>query len=427
MRNYRYVTRLKKGIFTMGYVTDDRQYQQEFCSGDSCSSYEYLGVHKADDGSCYVFRVWAPSALSVSVVGAFNNWDENANRMSRIGSGNIWECYINGLNEFDAYKYCIVAENYERLYKSDPYGFHFETRPQNASLIYDIEGFAWSDEAWLSKRKNTDYKQSPMNIYEIHAGSWKRYEDGNPLNYRELADELVPYVKEMGYTHIELMPIMEYPFDGSWGYQTTGYYAPTSRYGQPKDFMYFINLCHQNGIGVILDWPITQFPKDSYGLEKFDGSCCYEYKDPRNANRNDKDTLTFDYSKNEVISFLMSSAAFWADKYHADGIRIDNVAAMLYLDYSREGEESATNKFGGKENLEAVAFVQKLNVNMHRLFPSLITFAEESTAWPMITKPVEQGGLGFDFKWNMGWMTDMLQYMSSDPFYRPLQPSSVLY
>ena len=427
MRNYRYVTRLKKGIFTMGYVTDDRQYQQEFCSGDSCSSYEYLGVHKADDGSCYVFRVWAPSALSVSVVGAFNNWDENANRMSRIGSGNIWECYINGLNEFDAYKYCIVAENYERLYKSDPYGFHFETRPQNASLIYDIEGFAWSDEAWLSKRKNTDYKQSPMNIYEIHAGSWKRYEDGNPLNYRELADELVPYVKEMGYTHIELMPIMEYPFDGSWGYQTTGYYAPTSRYGQPKDFMYFINLCHQNGIGVILDWPITQFPKDSYGLEKFDGSCCYEYKDPRKANRNDKDTLTFDYSKNEVISFLMSSAAFWADKYHADGIRIDNVAAMLYLDYSREGEESATNKFGGKENLEAVAFVQKLNVNMHRLFPSLITFAEESTAWPMITKPVEQGGLGFDFKWNMGWMNDMLQYMSTDPFYRPFNHSSVIF
>ena len=403
----------------MNYVMDENQHLQAFSSGNSSHAYEYMGVHRVDDGNCYVFRVWAPNALAVSVVGSFNNWNETTNHMSRIGNGDVWECYINGVNEFDTYKYCIESKNYERLYKSDPYGFHFETRPKNASIVYDVNRFDWNDKEWIEKREASDPKRLPMNTYEVHIGSWVRYSDGNSFDYRKLADQLVPYVKDMGYTHIELMPVMEYPYDGSWGYQTTGYFAPTSRYGEPRDFMYFVDKCHQSGVGVILDWSITQFPKDDYALMCFDGTCCYEYHDPLKANREEKNTLIFDYSRYEVISFLMSSAIFWADKYHIDGLRLDNVASMLYLDYNKAGKESAKNKFGGKENLEAVAFIQKLNYNIHKLFPSVMTIAEESTAWPMISKPVEQGGLGFDFKWNMGWMNDMLHYMSLDPFYRP--------
>ncbi|MEE0264066.1 MAG: 1,4-alpha-glucan branching protein GlgB [Acutalibacteraceae bacterium] len=406
---------------------NERQHLQAFKDGRGFNSYEYMGAHRVDDGNCYVFRVWAPNALAVSVVGSFNNWDETANHMSRIGNGDVWECYINGVNEYDTYKYCIEACNFERLYKSDPYGFHFETRPNNATIIYDVDKYIWNDEKWIDERATKNPKSSPMNIYEIHAGSWRKYEDGNFYNYKELANQLVPYVKEMGYTHIGLMPVMEYPFDGSWGYQTTGYFAPTSRYGKPEDFMYFVDMCHQNGIGVILDWSISQFPKDEFSLSTFDGTCCYEYNDPLKANREDKNTLVFDYSRYEVISFLNSSAVFWAEKYHIDGLRLDNVAAMLYLDYNRSGKESAKNQFGGKENLEAVAFIQNLNVNIHERYPNIMTFAEESTAWPMISKPVEQGGLGFDFKWNMGWMNDMLHYMSLDPFYRPFNHANMIF
>ena len=411
----------------MDFILDEKQHLQAFAQGKSFNSYEYLGAHKVDDGNCYVFRVWAPNAITVSVVGSFNNWDENANHMSRIGNGDVWECYINGVSEYDTYKYCIEAINFERLYKSDPYGFHFETRPNNATVIYDVNSYKWNDEQWIESRATRNPKSSPMNIYELHAGSWRKYLDGNFYNYKELANQLVPYVKEMGYTHIGLMPIMEYPYDGSWGYQTTGYFAPTSRYGEPLDFMYLIDKCHQNGIGVILDWSISQFPKDEYSLAKFDGTCCYEYNDPLKANREEKNTLVFDYSRYEVISFLNSSAVFWAEKYHIDGLRLDNVAAMLYLDYNKAGKESAKNQFGGKENLEAVSFIQKLNIGIHERFPNIMTFAEESTAWPMISKPAEQGGLGFDFKWNMGWMNDMLHYMSLDPFYRPFNHTNMIF
>ena len=411
----------------MQNVMDEKQHLQAFYSGNSCNAYEYMGSHRVGDENCFVFRVWAPNALSVSVIGSFNNWDETANYMSRIGNGDVWECYINNVNQYDSYKYCIEAKDYRRLYKSDPYGFHFETRPNNASRVYCLDNFRWNDSQWLESRKNINVKEAPMNVYEVHIGSWRRYPDGNFYDYKELANQLVPYVKEMSYTHIELMPVMEYPYDGSWGYQPTGYFAPTSRYGDPEGFMYFVDKCHQNGIGVIIDWPISQFPKDDYALALFDGTCCYEYHDPLKANREEKGTLVFDYSRYEVISFLLSSAAFWIEKYHIDGLRLDNVAAMLYLDYNRTGKESAKNQFGGKENLEAVAFIQRLNTSLHRLYPSVITFAEESTAWPMITKPVKEGGLGFDFKWNMGWMNDMLHYMSLDPFYRPFNHANLTF
>lgn len=411
----------------MNYIMDENQYIKSFVNGDSCNIYEYLGVHKVGDGNCYVFRVWAPNALAVSVIGSFNDWNETANHMSRIGNGDVWECYINNVNEFDTYKYFIEAYDFKRLYKSDPYGFHFETRPKNASVVYNLDKFVWNDSEWIKKREHTDYKKSPMNIYEIHEGSWRRYADGNFYDYKEFANQIIEYVKDMEYTHIELMPIMEYPYDGSWGYQTTGYFAPTSRYGSPDGFMYLVDKCHQNGIGVIVDWSINQFPQDDFALAKFDGTCCYEYHDPIKAVREDKKTLVFDYSKNEVISFLLSSASFWIDKYHVDGLRLDNVAAMLYFDYEKGGKESARNKFGGKENLEAVEFIQKMNINVHKLFPNILTFAEESTAWPMITKPVDQGGLGFDFKWNIGWMNDILAYMSIEPFYRPFNHTNMTF
>lgn len=272
----------------MQNIMDEKQHLQAFDSGDSYNAYEYMGSHKVGDGGCYVFRVWAPNALSVSVVGSFNGWNETSNYMSRIGNGDVWECYINGVNEYDVYRYCIETKYYNRLYKSDPYGFHFETRPNNASIVYNVDKYQWNDSQWIENRNEKNPKKSPMNVYEIHAGSWRRYLDGNFYNYKKLAEELVPYVKEMGYTHIEFMPVMEYPYDGSWGYQPTGYFAPTSRYGEPTDFMYLVDQCHQNGIGVIMDWSVSQFPKDGYALALFDGTCCYEYHDPLKANREKK-------------------------------------------------------------------------------------------------------------------------------------------
>lgn len=401
---------------------------KEFYAGTSSSAYNLMGSHPYTlNGKEYVvFRVWAPNAANVCVIGDFNKWDEEANPMEK-DVGGVWECYVENVEQYDCYRYCIETEDHEKLYKSDPYGFHFETRPNNATLYYNIDGFDWSDEKWLDARKNVQPQQSPMNIYEVHTDSWKKHPDGNLYSYKQMAEHLIPYVKNMGYTHIEFMPITEYPFDGSWGYQVTGYFAPTSRYGTPHDFMEFVNECHKQGVGVIIDWVPAHFPKDSFALAKFDGTCCYEYSDTRKGEHKEWGTLVFDYSRYEVISFLMSSAVFWADKYHVDGIRMDAVASMLYLDYNRTEGQWVQNKYGGKEHLEAVEFLQNLNTRIHKLFPDFLMIAEESTAWPMVSRKVGDGGLGFDFKWNMGWMNDMLHYMSLDPLYRPFNHDNLTF
>lgn len=400
-----------------------------FHEGTNCHAYDLLGAKPTvkNRKKGVLFRVWAPQATKVSVVGDFNAWDEQANALSRISQTGLWETFVPGLKEFDTYKYCITAEDGRSLMKADPYGYHMETRPATASKVYELDGYVWGDAEWMADRAQRSLYASPMNIYEMHPGSWKNYPDGSPFDYVKLAEELIPYVKSMGYTHIELMPVAEHPFEGSWGYQVTGYFAPTSRYGTPKDFMRFIDLCHQSGIGVIIDWVAAHFPKDENGLFEFDGSCCYEYEDILKREHPHWGTRVFDYGRGEVRSFLISNAVYWFEKYHADGLRVDAVASMLYLDYGRSDSEWRRNQYGGNENIEAIEFLQKLNEAVFREFPDVMMIAEESTAWPMVTKPGYDGGLGFNFKWNMGWMNDALRYVATDPYFRKHQHNNLTF
>ena len=391
-----------------------------FHQGTSNRAYEYLGAHFTEQNglSGVLFRVWAPHAVSVSVIGSFNGWDENADVMEKTEDNEVYSLFIPGVQQYDSYKYLITARSGEKLYKADPYAFHSETRPDNASKVYDISGFEWTDDEFISKRAKADILNSPINIYEVHPGSWRRYENDAYYNYEKLGEELSEYCKEMGYTHIELMPILEHPYDGSWGYQVTGYYAPTSRYGTPKDFMRFVDICHSKGIGVIMDWVPAHFPRDAHGLRYFDGEPLYEYADWRKGEMKEWGTMVFDWGRSEVISFLVSNAYYWIKEYHIDGLRVDAVSSMLYLDYSRQDGEWLPNKYGGNENLEAIEFFRTLNKSILTDFPGTMMIAEESTAWPSVTKPGEVGGLGFNFKWNMGWMNDMISYMSLDPLFR---------
>ncbi|MFR8126192.1 MAG: 1,4-alpha-glucan branching protein GlgB [Acutalibacter sp.] len=391
-----------------------------FKQGNNCEAYRYFGAHieQRAGETGVVFRVWAPHATAISVVGDFNSWKPGSHPMRKVDGDSVWELFIPGMKEYDVYKYCVTTRSGDLVYKADPYAFHAETRPSNGSKVYDLNGFVWHDTAWQSAQKKADVINGPMNIYEMHAGSWKMKEGGLPYNYSELADELIPYITEMGYTHVELLPVMEYPFDGSWGYQVTGYFAPTSRYGTPKDLMAFVDKMHEAGIGVIMDWVPAHFPKDQFGLYNFDGEACYEDPNPKRGEHKEWGTMVFDFGRSEVQSFLISSALYWLEQYHIDGLRVDAVASMLYLDYNRRDGEWIPNKDGGKENLEAVAFLQALNEAAFAEAPHCMMIAEESTSWPLVSRPTYMGGLGFNYKWNMGWMNDMLRYMSMDPLFR---------
>ena len=407
---------------------DSRSEITLFCEGDSVGAYRYFGAHpeERDGKQGVVFRVWAPNAESVSVVGDFNDWNKNADFMSKREGGS-WELFIEGLGTGHSYKYCIETPWFEKILKSDPFAFYAQKRPDNASIIYDINGYEWNDGAWLERRRNTDSLKAPMNIYEVHLGSWKRNPDNSFYSYRQFADELTDYMTDMHYTHVQLMPIMEYPFDGSWGYQTTGYFAATSRYGEPKDFMYMVDKLHQAGIGVLVDWVPSNFPKDDFALSKFDGTALFEDEDPKLGERPSWDTCLFNFAKPEVLSFLVSAAHFWFQNYHVDGMRVGSLSSMLYLDYGKAPSEWEPNKFGGKENLEAIEFVKRLNTSVHMYYPDVLMFAEENTSWSKITHKIEEGGMGFDYKWNRGWMNDMLNYMSLEPQWRPFNHDNLTY
>ena len=385
-----------------------------FHEGTNYHSHKFLGSFLEGD-SC-TFRVWAPNAKRVFVTGEFCSWYPHTYEMKRINDRGIYEIQIPGVSEFDAYKYVIVTHSGVELWKADPYAKHAETRPLTASKVYTLPEYKWKDKKWMDNR-TVPYHQ-PMNIYEVHLGSWKHNEEGKELSYRELAHRLVEYVKEMNYTHVELLPITEYPYDKSWGYQATGYFSPTSRYGTPEDFMYFVDICHQNNIGVILDWVPGHFTKDAHGLYEFDGTPCYEYSDTRKMEHEGWGTRVFDYGRNEVKSFLTSSAVSWIEDYHIDGIRVDAVSSMIFLNYCRDEDKSARNIYGGFENLEAIDFLKNLNLYIKENYPGVSMIAEESTSYPKVTAAVEHGGLGFDFKWNMGWMNDILDYLETDPFFR---------
>ena len=405
----------------LGFITEVDRYL--FGNGTHYEIYEKLGAHpvncKGKDGM--YFAVWAPHAKAVSVVGDFNGWDPDANPMTVLEDSGIYETFVPSLSVGELYKFAITTKTGKVLFKADPYAFSAEYRPGTASVTADISHFKWTDAKWMEKRQKTEPTKSPMSIYEVHLGSWKkknREKKDGYYTYIEAAHELADYVKEMGYTHVELMGIAEHPYDGSWGYQVTGYYAPTSRYGTPEEFMYFVNYLHKKGIGVILDWVPAHFPRDAHGLADFDGQALYEYADPRKGEHPDWGTKVFDYGKHEVSNFLIANAIYWVEKFHVDGLRVDAVASMLYLDYGRQSGSCVPNKYGGNENLDAIEFFKHLNSVLHGRKNGAIVIAEESTAWPKVTHAPEDGGLGFSFKWNMGWMHDFLEYMKLDPYFR---------
>ena len=389
---------------------------QLYHSGCLTDGWRLFGAHPATEKGTHGwwFNVWAPRAKAVSVVGDFNGWDPEETPLAP--KGEFWQGFVPDLPVYTSYKYAVTGADGKLRYKADPYGFHTETRPGTASKLYDIEHFAWTDEAFR-KAKQPVYHQ-PLNIYEVHLGSWRKHENGDFLDYRDMARQLAAYVKDMGYTAVELLPVTEHPLDDSWGYQCTGYFAPTSRFGTPEDFMWFVDHMHANGIPVILDWVPAHFCKDEQGLYEFDGTCCYEYTDPRKREHAGWGTRVFDYGRPEVVSFLLSSARFWLEMYHIDGIRVDAVASMLYLDYGRQDGQWTPNIHGGRENLEAVDFLRKLNAMAFSVDPNVLMIAEESTAWPLVTKPADMGGLGFNLKWNMGWMNDICHYLKLDPWFR---------
>ncbi len=389
--------------------------------GTHLRAFEKLGARRRTlgDRTGVHFAVWAPNATRVSLIGDFNGWDGRVLPMRRLASSGIWEIFLPDLADGERYKFEIRAPDGSIRTKTDPHGFFFEAPPNSAAIVWDLARHQWRDARWMEARHTRNsWMDRPMSIYEVHLGSWRRGAGNDRMTYRQLADELVPYVKDMGYTHIELLPIMEHPFEGSWGYQVIGFFAPTSRFGPPEDFKAFVDACHQQDIGVILDWVPGHFPKDDFALARFDGTALYEHADPRQGEHRDWGTLIFNYGRREVRNFLLSSALFWLEEYHADGLRVDAVASMLYLDYSRQPGEWIANKYGGRENLEAIDFLRELNIQTHGQFPGTITVAEESTSWPAVSRPAYVGGLGFTYKWNMGWMHDILQYMRQDPLFR---------